>query len=127
MFIGRTDAEAETPILWPSGAMSQLLRKDPDAGKDWGQEEKGQQRMRRLDGITDLMGMSVSKLREIVKDVQRVRHNLATEQQQQSIWLGFPGSSVVKNPSANAGEAGSIPGSERSPEKEMATHSSSLA
>ena len=107
--------------------MSQLLRKDPDAGKDWGQEEKGWQRMRQLEGITDLMGMSVSKLREIVKDVQRVRHNLATEQQQQSIWLGFPGSSVVKNPSANAGEAGSIPGSERSPEKEMATHSSSLA
>ena len=34
MFIGMTDAEAETPILWPSGAMSQLLRKDPDAGKD---------------------------------------------------------------------------------------------
>ena len=41
--------------------------------------------MRRLGGITDLMGMSLSKLREIVKDVQRVRHNLATEQQQQSI------------------------------------------
>ena len=41
MFIGRTDVEAETPILWPSHAKSWLIRKDPDAGKDWRQEEKG--------------------------------------------------------------------------------------
>ena len=41
MFIGRTDAEAETLILWPPHAMSLLIGKDPDAGKDWGQEEKG--------------------------------------------------------------------------------------
>ena len=41
IFIGRTDAEAETPILWPPYAKSWLIRKDPDAGKDWGQEEKG--------------------------------------------------------------------------------------
>ena len=41
MFIGRTDAEAETPILWPPHAKSRLHEKDPDAGKDWGQEEKG--------------------------------------------------------------------------------------
>ena len=41
IFIGRTDAEAETPILWPPDAKSQLFGKDPDAGKDWGQEEKG--------------------------------------------------------------------------------------
>ena len=40
VFIGRTDAEAETPILWPSDAKSWLVWKDPDAGKDWGQEEK---------------------------------------------------------------------------------------
>ena len=40
-FIGRTDAEVEAPILWPPGAKSQLIGKDPDAGKDWGQEEKG--------------------------------------------------------------------------------------
>ena len=39
--IGRTDAEAETPILWPPDAKNQLIRKDPDAGKDWWQEEKG--------------------------------------------------------------------------------------
>ena len=41
MFIGRTDAEAEAPILWPSNAKSWLIRKDPDAGKDWRWEEKG--------------------------------------------------------------------------------------
>ena len=41
VFIGRTDAEAETPVLWPPDAKSWLIGKDPDAGKDWGQEEKG--------------------------------------------------------------------------------------
>jgi len=41
VFIGRTNAEAETPILWPPDANSWLIWKDPDAGKDWGQEEKG--------------------------------------------------------------------------------------
>ena len=40
MFIGRTDAEAEAPILWPPDVKSLLTGKDPDAGKDWGQEEK---------------------------------------------------------------------------------------
>ena len=41
MFIGRTDAEAETPVLWPPNVKSRLIGKDPDAGKDGGQEEKG--------------------------------------------------------------------------------------
>ena len=41
VFIGRTDAEAETPILWPPHAKSWLIGKDPEAGRDWGQEEKG--------------------------------------------------------------------------------------
>ena len=41
VFIGRTDVKAETPILWPLHAKNWLLCKDPDAGKDWGQEEKG--------------------------------------------------------------------------------------
>ena len=41
VFIGRTDVEAETPIFWPPDAKSLLIWKDPDAGKDWGQEEKG--------------------------------------------------------------------------------------
>ena len=41
VFIGRTDVEAETPILWPPDVKSWVIWKDPDAGKDWGQEEKG--------------------------------------------------------------------------------------
>ena len=41
LFIGRTDVDAETPVLWPPDAKSWLIWKDPDAGKDWGQEEKG--------------------------------------------------------------------------------------
>ena len=41
VFIGGTDAEAETPIFWPSHVKSCLIGKDPDAGRDWGQEEKG--------------------------------------------------------------------------------------
>ena len=41
VFIGSTDPEAEVPILWPPDAKTQLIGKDPDAGRDWGQEEKG--------------------------------------------------------------------------------------
>ena len=41
MFTGRVDADAETPVLWPPHVKSSLIGKDPDAGKDWGQEKKG--------------------------------------------------------------------------------------
>ena len=60
MFIGRTNVEAETPIFCPPYAKSWLTWKDPDAGKDWGQEEKGMTEDE-MDGITDSMGMSLSK------------------------------------------------------------------
>ena len=68
VFIGSTDVEAEIPILWPPHAKSWLIGTDPDAGKDWRWEKKGQQRMIWLHGTTDSKDMSLCKLRELVID-----------------------------------------------------------
>ena len=99
VFIGGPDVEAETPILWPSDVKSWLFWKDPDAGKNWGQEEKGTTEDEMVGGITDTMDMSLGELKGLVMDRETwhtVVHGVAKSWTHLSEWTELNWGDCIK-------------------------------
>ena len=89
VFIGRTDVEAEAPILWPPDEKSWFIGKDPDAGRDWGQEEKGTTEDEMAGWHHQLRDLGLGALRELVMDREAWRaaiHGVSKSQTQLSEW-----------------------------------------
>ena len=140
VFIGRTDVEAETPILWPPDAKSWLIGKDPDAGRDWGQEEKGttEDEMagwhHQLNGhgfgwtlgvgdgqaglaCCDSWGRKELDTTEWLNWTELNHYSTITEVSTCICYFSFPHGSLAKWPPVNAGDVSLIPGLGRSPGK----------
>jgi len=98
VFIGRTDVEAETPVLWPPDVKSWLIEEDPDAGKDWGQEEKGMTEEEMIEwhpwlnghGFGWTLGVGDGQGVLCFMGSQRVRPNWATELNRNKHLVKFP-------------------------------------
>ena len=98
VFIGSTDVEAETPILWPPHAKSWLIGKDPDAGKDWRHEENGMTEDEIAGWHYDLMDMSLSRLQELVMHREAYHaavHGVTKSRTQLSNWTELISSHAI--------------------------------